>query len=168
MRSWIVLMLAVTIAVAAATPIAQTNTDERRALRERLEQRYDIVPLSEGVVLKPRDARARGKDVRFIEVAGGTIAVNGTTVTGAELRDRVGADANAILQLLVLERGGPARAVRAGEPSGWKQPSKRAIRRADAGAARAPRAIAAGVAAAGTARQRRSRAHLRGCGGRTG
>ena len=102
MRSWIVLMLAVTIAVAAATPIAQTNTDERRALRERLEQRYDIVPLSEGVVLKPRDARARGKDVRFIEVAGGTIAVNGTTVTGAELRDRVGADANAILQLSYL------------------------------------------------------------------
>jgi hypothetical protein len=77
---------------------AQTRPDERRALREQLERKYDLLPLSDGVGLRPK---SRG-DVRLVEVTAGTILVNGTAVTGRELRDRLGADADAVLRLSYL------------------------------------------------------------------
>src|SRR5215510_2054806 len=77
---------------------AQTRPEERRALREQLERTYDNVPLTEGVGLRPK---ARG-DVRLVEVTAGTILVNGAVVTGRELRDRLGADADAVVRLSYL------------------------------------------------------------------
>jgi hypothetical protein len=92
----------VTVAIAAATVHAapqQLPADEQRALRERIEQRYDIVPLSAGVALRPKSPRG---DVRLIEISD-TIAINGVPVSGRELRERVGADADAILRLSYLD-----------------------------------------------------------------
>jgi hypothetical protein len=89
------LMLTVSVALVAGQPPAT----DIEALRTRLEQRFDIVPLSDAIGLRPRTAIP---DVRLIEV-GETISINGVIVTGAELRDKVGADADAILRLSYLD-----------------------------------------------------------------
>ena len=93
-----------TVAVAIATAAVhaapqQMPADEQQALRARIEQRYDVVPLSTGVALRPKFPR---RDVRLIEISD-TIAINGVPVDGRELRERVGADADAILRLSYLD-----------------------------------------------------------------
>src|SRR5215203_4902232 len=95
--SLVVVLVATTLTGAAAA--LQPDSEEQRALRARIEERYDVVPLSEGVALTPK---ARVGDVRLIEIAD-TIAINGIVVTGRELRDRVGADADAILRVSYLD-----------------------------------------------------------------
>jgi hypothetical protein len=102
MKSWIALTLMLAIAVGTAGVAAQPATADRRELRERIEQHYEIVPLSDGIALRPRDSQARAKGVRLIEIAGGAIAVNGVAVTGRELRDRLPVDADALLQVSYL------------------------------------------------------------------
>jgi hypothetical protein len=94
-----VFTVAVLVAPASVHAAPQVPADERQALRARIEQRYDIVPLSAGVALRPKSPRG---DVRLIEISD-TIAINGVPVSGRELRERVGADADAILQLSYLE-----------------------------------------------------------------
>ena len=92
------------VAIAAAPVDAlsqQVPADEPQALRARIEQRYDVVPLSRGVALRPKSPRG---DVRLIEISD-TIAINGMPVSGQELRQRVGADADAILRLSYLDAG---------------------------------------------------------------
>ena len=93
----IVLVLA-TVVFNSPSAWAQSRPEERRALREQLERKYDLVPLTDGVGLRPK---ARG-DVRLVEVTAGTVAINGDVVTGRELRDRLGADADAVLRLSYL------------------------------------------------------------------
>jgi hypothetical protein len=83
----------------SAVVAAQELRPEDEALRSRIEARYDVVPLSDGVGLRPKNPI---KDVRLIEVSD-TISINGVTVSGRELRDRVGADADAILKLSYLD-----------------------------------------------------------------
>ena len=95
-------LFTVTVAIAVATVHAaaqQVPADERPALRARIEQRYDVVPLSSGVALRPKSSRG---DVRLIEISD-TIAINGVPVSGRELRERVGGDANAVLRLSYLD-----------------------------------------------------------------
>ncbi len=94
------MMLAISAAVVHGAA-QRLSADEQRALRERIEQRYDVVPLTGGVALRPK---ARMDDVRLIEITD-MIAVNGVPVTGRELRDRVGADADSILRLSYLDAG---------------------------------------------------------------
>ncbi|MSO56612.1 MAG: hypothetical protein EXQ55_06790 [Acidobacteria bacterium] len=69
------------------------------SLRDRLERRFAVLPIANGVVLTPRFKT----DVRSIEVSDSTIAVDGAVVTGAELRKRMGADADVVLQLSYLD-----------------------------------------------------------------
>jgi hypothetical protein len=100
---------AFTVAVAiAVAPVhaaqQQVPAGEQQSLRARIEQRYDIVPLSGGVALRPKAPRG---GVRLIEISD-TIAINGVPVSGRELRERVGADADTILRLSYLD----ARALR--------------------------------------------------------
>ena len=100
MKRWIASIVLITLIAAANAVVAQQPGDEeQQALRARLEEQYDIVPLSDGVALTPK---ARRGDVRLIEVSD-TIAINGTVVTGRELRERVGSDADAILRLSYLD-----------------------------------------------------------------
>jgi hypothetical protein len=101
-RAFIHAILAAVVlsAVAAARAAAQTvPSDEQQALRSRIEQRYDVVLLTRGVALTPKSPRG---DVRLIEISD-TIAINGVQVSGRELRERVGADADAILRLSYLD-----------------------------------------------------------------
>jgi hypothetical protein len=81
---------------AAATP-ADTN---RQELRQALEQSYEVLPLHNGVMLRPREERV---GVRTIEVSGTTIAVNGERVTEGVLRAWIGQEEAApILRLYAL------------------------------------------------------------------
>ena len=73
--------------------------DASIALRNRIQQRYNVVPIANGIALTPK---SRTGDVRLIEVTD-TIAVNGTVVTGGELREMVGADADLVLQLSYMD-----------------------------------------------------------------
>lgn len=81
-----------------ATAFAQNLSQDE--LRTRIEGRYMVLPVQNGIVLTPR---TKGS-ILTIEIAGNTIAVDGTEVTGGELRDRLGndTDAVAILQLSYL------------------------------------------------------------------
>ena len=70
-------------------------SDTVAAIRERVQERFNVVPVENGIALTPKERRG---DVRLIEVTD-TIAVNGTVVTGGELRELAGPDAELILQL---------------------------------------------------------------------
>lgn len=73
------------------------TAQERGDLRRTIEGRYQVLPVSGGVLLTPRQAKA---GVRTIEVKGTQIAVNGETVTARTVRDWLGADADPVLRLL--------------------------------------------------------------------
>lgn len=93
-------LLALFLALSAtAIGHAQDRDGDAKALRERLERRYDIVALSDGVGLRPK---ARAGEVRLVEVTAGAVLVNGAAVTGRELRDKLGEDADLVLRLSYL------------------------------------------------------------------
>ena len=73
---------------------------ERETLGRQIEQRFDVLPVQGGLVLKPKGA-SRG--VRSIELTNGAIAIDGEPVTGAELKRRLGADADLIIRLSYLD-----------------------------------------------------------------
>lgn len=101
MKRWIVLtLLALLTTTSAALAWQQPSSDDQRELRARLEQRFDVVPLTDGVALRPK---SRVRDVRLIEITDGSILVNGVTVTGQELREKLGPDANDVLRLSYLD-----------------------------------------------------------------
>jgi hypothetical protein len=78
---------------------AQSPENDLQALRSRLEQRFDVVQLTNGVGLRPK---SRMGDVRLVEITDGAILINGTAVTGRELKERLGSDADAVLRLSYL------------------------------------------------------------------
>jgi hypothetical protein len=74
-------------------------------LKRRIEETWRIVPLQHGVLLVPRRASVR---VKGVELSDSGVAVDGKPVTGRELVERLGADAEFVLQLSYLathERG---------------------------------------------------------------
>ena len=89
-------MLLVLVVITAS---AQGQVDE---LRERLESRFEIVPIADGVVLTPRFRTP----IKSVELSDATIAIDGTPVSGPELRDRLGNDANLVLQASYLDAAG--------------------------------------------------------------
>ena len=111
-------VLALAFALPPAGGAAQELRPDDQAIRSAIEARYDIVPLSDAVGLRPRTPVA---DVRLIEVSD-TISVNGVVVSGRELRERVGADADLILKLSYLD---PVvrRALFAAPPGGPQSPT---------------------------------------------
>jgi hypothetical protein len=72
------------------------TAQERGDLRRTIEAKYQVLPVSGGVLLTPRQPKA---GVRTIELTGSRIAVNGEAVTSRTLRDWLGADADPVLRL---------------------------------------------------------------------
>jgi cytoskeletal protein CcmA (bactofilin family) len=97
-----ILLVLGTGAAAYAAPAPQSadrppaTAQERGDLRRALESRYEVLPVSGGVVLKPRQPKA---GIRTVEVTGDQIAVNGERVNANILRDWLGADADAVIRL---------------------------------------------------------------------
>ena len=79
-----------------ASAAKSTSAAVRQAIHDALAAKYEVLPVRDGVVLKPR-VEAAG--VRSIEVVGQTIDVNGSRVPDGVLRQWVGADAEWILRL---------------------------------------------------------------------
>jgi hypothetical protein len=75
---------------------APATAQERGDLRRAIESRYEVLPVSGGVLLKPRQPKA---GVRTVEVTGDRIAVNGEAVSPRTLRDWLGADADPVIRL---------------------------------------------------------------------
>jgi hypothetical protein len=94
-----VLMLSLVVAATAGAGAQTVSPEEQRALRAHIEERFDVVPLSSGIALRPKTAHG---DVRLIEISD-TIAINGVPVSGRELRERLGSDADAVLKLSYLD-----------------------------------------------------------------
>ena len=93
------IVIAASAVHAGAQQVPATN-DAQQELRARIEQRYDVVPLTAGIALTPKSPRG---DIRMIEISD-TISINGVQVTGRELRERLGTDADTILRLSYLDR----------------------------------------------------------------
>ena len=101
MRKQILCALAVlTVALMARTAyIVHAQTATAGELRTQLAGKYDVVPLQQGIALVPKAGSAR---VRMIQIVNGAVTVDGDTLTAAQLRDRLGADAPAVIQLTYL------------------------------------------------------------------
>ncbi len=94
-RPWRVLAViaALLVACAAASPAAAADAVPDDVKAQVLE-RYRVLLIQDGIVLTPKQEQAP-----TIEIRNGAIAIDGTAVSGRELRDRVGSDADLILQL---------------------------------------------------------------------
>jgi hypothetical protein len=104
-RAFITALLLAIFVGAPVSPVSgqilpQTGAD-LRALETRLQERFQILPIANGVVLTPKFKST----VRAIEVTDRTIALDGAVVTGAELREKLGTDADLIFQLSYLDAG---------------------------------------------------------------
>jgi cytoskeletal protein CcmA (bactofilin family) len=90
----------VMFSASAAAPQSATNppasAEERTNLRQALESRYEVLPVRDGIVLKPRQPRA---GIHAVEVTSDGVAVNGERVTARTLHDWLGADADLVLRL---------------------------------------------------------------------
>ena len=94
------LALAAAVSVWAGPAAAQAPPAENAALRQQIERRFEVLLLTDRLVLRPRSA---GSSVRLVELAESTIAIDGQPATGAEVRDKLGADADAVLRLSYLD-----------------------------------------------------------------
>jgi hypothetical protein len=87
-------------------------TGEAAELRDRLRERYDIVTLQNGIGLVPRQSDPR---VSIMQIRDGAVSINGQELTGRELRERLGADADLVLRVTYLDEA-QQRQLAAGEP----------------------------------------------------
>ena len=77
---------------------AQAPADaELEALRRQVLGRFEVMPLREGIALVGRDRSRR------VEIVDGLVLDAGTPLSGAELRERLGADAGPVLRLSYLD-----------------------------------------------------------------
>jgi hypothetical protein len=87
-------------ALAQPDTLAQVEEASLGALRAQIESRYQVQPVRDGILLLPQYGNPQ---VQTIELSDGEIAINGLSVTGAELREKVAEDADAILRLSYLD-----------------------------------------------------------------
>jgi hypothetical protein len=129
-------LLAVELIAAGAAGRVAAQPAALQTLRQQLERRFDVLTVQDSLVLKPKSPVP---DVRWVEVTGGTISVNGAPVSGAELKDKLGGDADVVVQLSYLDPDARAAMFRdAGggppaEPSTSNQTKSRESRSADGG-----------------------------------
>ena len=124
----ILLAIAVLLGSSAGAMAAQPPPAQAETLRAEVDARFDLLPLTEGFVLRPRSSSS---GIRAIEIADGSIAVDGTRISGAELRERLGeADADLVLRLSYLDAEGRERLLGTSSPapSVQQEPERRRSR----------------------------------------
>jgi hypothetical protein len=75
---------------------ARTTSAIERRVRDAVRSAFRVLPVQNGIVLVPL---GRYEGVDNIELRNGTIAINGRVVTGSEVRQRLGRDADVVLEL---------------------------------------------------------------------
>src|SRR5688572_14155023 len=93
--------IALVVVLLAALQLTGHGQTAAAGLRDRISPRFDIVALQQGVALVPREP---GSKVRMIQIVDGVVTVDGENLTGGQLRDRLGADADLVLQVSYLDR----------------------------------------------------------------
>ena len=86
-------------------------------VRRQIERRFDVLPLTNGIVLTPKSPIPGVRSVRVL-AAGGTISIDGAPVTGAELRSRLGAGRGRGAGAYLSRSGYPARDCYGWRPGG--------------------------------------------------
>jgi hypothetical protein len=82
--------------------VAQRDQSDLATLRASIERRFEVLPIRDGVVFKPRSSSS---GVQSIEVTNDLIAIDSQPVTGPELRQKLGADdADLVRQFSYLTR----------------------------------------------------------------
>ena len=104
-RAAMVLTIAAAVLMGGAAATAQAvsaspGAEAQQRLKTALDSRFRALATQSGILLVPRRAES---GVESIEVLDTTVAVNGRVVTGAELRERLGAGADAVIELTYLE-----------------------------------------------------------------
>lgn len=93
-----VCLIATLLAAVAAMPVRAQETQDTGsvppAVRSQVLARYRVLVVRDGVVLTPRQG-----ETQSIEITDKGIAIDGSPVSGREIRDRLGDDAAAVLQL---------------------------------------------------------------------
>src|SRR5215467_8491824 len=81
---------------------AQRDQADMATLRANIERRFEVLPIRDGVVLKPRSSSS---GVQSVEITNDLIAIDGQPATGPELRQKLGSDdADLIRQFSYLTR----------------------------------------------------------------
>ena len=157
------IVLAGTLALAVPPALAQSGRGatarvepgpEFWQLKERAERLFQVVEVRRGLILVPRTESSRA---RTIELNDGQVLVDGASVTGRELRDRLGDEAGIVMQLSFLDAATRralfgAQAIAAPAPPAPTAPSI---------SPDAPPAVAAGEGWSETARYRHGGARVR-------
>jgi hypothetical protein len=102
----LLLVLALAGPSAAARPAFAQPDEELARLRGRLEERWRLVPLRDGVLLGPRRPSAM---LKGLEVSASGLSIDGEPLTRLALASRLGPDAPAVLQLADLDGSARAR-----------------------------------------------------------
>jgi hypothetical protein len=97
-RRWRAVLLALSLAPLGVSAAAQPENQPPDALRRQVEQRFDVLVVRDGLVLRPKSQSG----VRWVELSETAVVVDGVPATGAELKSRLGADADTVLQLSYL------------------------------------------------------------------
>ncbi|MCX6544744.1 MAG: hypothetical protein NTV05_10080 [Acidobacteria bacterium] len=99
--------MAVLTAFLAPGVLAQSRGDspavvrpELQQLKNRVVQRFQVLLLRQGLVLVPKTPL---KSAGSIELSDGSVLVDGNPVTGSELKQRLGADSDLVVQLSFLD-----------------------------------------------------------------
>jgi hypothetical protein len=79
---------------------AQAPPADNVALRQQIERRFEVLVLTDRVVLRPRSA---GGAVRLVELGERGIAIDGVPATGAEVKEKLGSDTDVVLRLSYLD-----------------------------------------------------------------
>jgi len=106
----VLLAVGVSTLAAAAAPAAPPTTASAAELGRAVADRFDVLQLRSGPVLRPRGAAS----YHAVEFAEGKVAVDGETLTGDVLRRRLGDDYELITRLANLDAAGRAAVLRAG------------------------------------------------------
>src|SRR6478752_10006357 len=81
---------------------AQRDQADMATLRAKIERRFEVLQIRDGVVLKPRSSSS---GVQSIEITNDLIAIDGQPATGPELRQKLGSDdADLVRQFSYLTR----------------------------------------------------------------
>jgi hypothetical protein len=122
-----------------------TFEHDNARLKVRIDERWRVIPLQGGLLLVPK----RPSAIKGVELTReGAIAIDGQTVTGADLQNRLGADADAVLRLSYLssvERS--ALFLSQSQPPADTEPVERSKNSTSPNAARQPSGPGAGAGA---------------------
>ena len=92
----------VAMAASGGEPMfAQTGNDQQDALRRQVERRFEVLRLQDGLALRPR---SDVNGVKLIQLTDDNIVIDGSPVTGGELRAKLGAEgADLVIRLSYLQ-----------------------------------------------------------------